>query len=82
MVIIEPPDDPCDVAGWRERIARLRTYREDMDPDEYDMMLMSFVMGLAAAIAGPPPSPPGPRMSIRERLQKARSTGELPPRKD
>lgn len=82
MVIIEPPENPYNVAGWRECIARLRTYRERMDPDEYDMMLTSFAMGLAEAMDGPPQPSPGPRMSIRERIQQGRRSGELSPRKD
>lgn len=82
MVIIEPPWDPYDVAGWRECIARLRTYREEMNPDEYDLMLTSFAVGLAGALTGPPPPSPGPRMSIRERVKQARRSGLLPPRND
>lgn len=82
MVIIEPPLSPYEVAGWRDCIALLRIYRDRMDPDESDMLLSSFAVGLAGAMTGPPPPSPGARMSIRERVQHARRSGMLPPRKD
>ena len=50
-MIVDPPNDPRDVNGWRECIAIVEHHRSGLDPTLYSALLASFCDGLTAAQA-------------------------------
>lgn len=70
-MIVDPPDNLHDVAGWQEAVDELKAARDRVPADLYDALMASLVDGLryaeTAVIA------PTTHGNMRDRIRAARA---------
>lgn len=71
-MIVDPPDDLHDVAGWQSCVEVLKGARPSLPADLYDSMMATLVEGVRYAMTVE--EAPTIHGSIRERIMAARAT--------
>ena len=70
-MIVDPPDNLHDVAGWQEAVGELKAARDRVPAELYDALMASLVEGLRyAETVDAAPTTHG---NIRDRIKAARA---------